>query len=131
MSIYTILQAWDRFWFSEISPLSVAVYRILLGFLTIAFVLLLIPDLFVWFGSHGMCSNQAVADWNNGHAVFLNLFSFFPHPTSSLPPPPFFFYPSPVYAFPLVVRTWLSRQLKAWILKVFCSLIFIYFIDQL
>ncbi len=78
MSIYTILQAWDRFWFSEVSPLSVAVYRILLGCLTIAFILLLIPDLFVWFGSHGMCSNQAVADWNNGHAVFLNLFSFFP-----------------------------------------------------
>jgi len=78
MSIFTILQAWDRFWFSEVSPLSVAVYRILLGFLTIGFVLLLIPDLFVWFGSQGMCSNQAVADWNNGHAVFLNLFSFCP-----------------------------------------------------
>lgn len=78
MSIFTILQAWDKFWFSEISPLSVAVYRILLGFITIAFVLLLIPDLFVWFGSQGMCSNQAVADWNNGHRVFLNLFSFCP-----------------------------------------------------
>ncbi|MBP9094768.1 deoxyribonuclease HsdR, partial [bacterium] len=62
MSIETILQAWDRFWFSEVSPLSVAVYRIFLGFLCAAFVLLLIPDLFVWFGSQGMCSFQAVAD---------------------------------------------------------------------
>jgi len=73
-----ILTAWNEFWYSETSPLSVAVYRILLGLLMMAFVLLLIPDFFVYFGSQGICSNQAVADWVNGRSVFLNVLSFAP-----------------------------------------------------
>ncbi len=78
MRLSVILAAWNEFWYSETSPLSVAIYRILLGLITIIFVLLLIPDLFVYFGSQGICSNQAVADWVNGRAVFLNVLSFFP-----------------------------------------------------
>jgi len=79
MRLATLLKGWDEFWYATTSPLSVAVYRILLGLITITFVLLLTSDLFVWFGSQGMCSNQAVADWTNGKTVYLNVLSFFPN----------------------------------------------------
>jgi hypothetical protein len=84
MTLREIYAVWDKFWFSEASPLPVATYRILLGTLMMLFVLLLIPDLFVWFGARGMVSNQAVADWSNGKAVYLNLLSFFPDNDNAL-----------------------------------------------
>lgn len=84
MTLRELYAIWDKFWFSETSPLPVATYRILLGILMMGFVLLLIPDLFVWFGANGIVSNQAVADWSNGQSVYLNVLSFFPDNDTAL-----------------------------------------------
>ena len=64
MSIKTIIAAWDKFFFSETSPLTVAVYRIFLGAMICQFIYLLIPDMFVWFGSHGIASIASVHEWS-------------------------------------------------------------------
>lgn len=71
MSIKVIFDLWDKFWFSEGSPLVVAVFRILFGLLLLAFILLLTPDMFIWFGHNGIVSTQSVRDFNKD--VLLNL----------------------------------------------------------
>lgn len=71
MSIKVIFDLWDKFWFSEGSPLIVAVFRILYGLLLLAFIALLTPDMFIWFGHFGIVSTQSVRDFNKD--VLLNL----------------------------------------------------------
>ncbi|MBI5172854.1 MAG: HTTM domain-containing protein [Candidatus Melainabacteria bacterium] len=71
MSIKTLFKLWDEFWFSETSPLAVAVFRILMGFIMILFVLLLTQDMLVWFGQYGLISNQT--ERNFAQVVGLNL----------------------------------------------------------
>lgn len=64
MSYKDIIALWDKFFFSEGSPLVVAVYRILLGSMICQFLYLLIPDLYVWFGSKGVVSIESVHNWS-------------------------------------------------------------------
>lgn len=77
MSLKQILAAWDQFWFSTGSPLPVAVFRIFYGLLVLIHGLLLIPDMYVWFGVRGALSYQSVVDWAN-HLVTLNILNIFP-----------------------------------------------------
>ncbi len=77
MSLKQIMAAWDQFWFSSGSPLPVAVFRIFYGLLVLIHGLLLIPDMYVWFGARGALSYQSVVDWAN-HLVTLNILNFFP-----------------------------------------------------
>jgi hypothetical protein len=54
MSLSQVTRAWNLFWFAEKSPLPLAVFRIFYGMLVLQFAILLLPDLFVWFGKHGI-----------------------------------------------------------------------------
>lgn len=63
MPLKTLSKLWDQFWFSETSPLVVAVFRILIGIILILFILLLTCDLFVWFGQYGITSNQTARNF--------------------------------------------------------------------
>jgi hypothetical protein len=54
MTFRRVLRAWDRFLFAPISPVPVAVYRILFGLLVVANVLLLWPEIDVFFGDNGI-----------------------------------------------------------------------------
>ncbi len=67
---------WDNFWFTPISTSSLAVFRICFGLLLIQFALLLIPDLFVWFGKHGIVSTDTINSWQP--YVRLNILNLFP-----------------------------------------------------
>lgn len=74
MSIKTILDLWDKFWFSEASALPVAAFRAAFGFIISLFILLLSADIFVWFGKEGITSNQTVRNYTQ--AVGLNILNF-------------------------------------------------------
>ncbi|HEY9712737.1 MAG TPA: HTTM domain-containing protein [Chroococcales cyanobacterium] len=50
MSLFTLIKAWQSFWFKASSPLPVALYRILFGILLLQNALLLGPDLNTLYG---------------------------------------------------------------------------------
>src|SRR6476469_6664237 len=54
MTFRRVLQAWDRFLFRPISPVPIAVYRILFGTLILLDLLFLLPDLNRFFGDQGV-----------------------------------------------------------------------------
>jgi len=54
MTFRRVLRAWDRFLFRPISPLPIAVYRILFGTLIMLDLLFLLPDLNRFFGDQGV-----------------------------------------------------------------------------
>ena len=54
MPLAEIFKIWDKFWFSPSSPLPVACYRILFGMICFLTFVFLIPDLYIWLGSHGL-----------------------------------------------------------------------------
>src|SRR5258708_10568659 len=72
-----LLKKWDHFWFEPQSPLPLAIFRILFGMMVMQFCILMAPDLFVWFGSHGIVSSTTVHDWTV--LVTLNVLNFFPN----------------------------------------------------
>lgn len=78
MSLKQIWSAWDQFWFSTTSPLSVAVFRIFFGLLVLVHALLLLSDMYVWFGARGAMNYQTCVDWAN-HMVTMNILNFFPN----------------------------------------------------
>lgn len=71
MSYKTIIEVWNKFWFSEASALPVAAFRAAFGFVLVLFILLLSSDIFVWFGKDGIITNQTVRNWTE--AVGLNI----------------------------------------------------------
>lgn len=76
MPINTLFKLWDQFWFSECSPLAVALYRIFFGIIQTIFVLLLTEEMSVWFGEKGILGNQTVSNFNG--SVRLNVLNFDP-----------------------------------------------------
>jgi hypothetical protein len=76
MPIAEIFKAWDKFWFSQGSPLPVALYRIMFGWLCFWNYVFLLPDLYVWLGSRGITTRQGVCDWTGMNG--LTVFNFFP-----------------------------------------------------
>jgi hypothetical protein len=77
ISIRDIIRTWNRFFFEPISPLPIAVYRILLGLLVLANQLLLLPDVMTWFSDRGALSFATAPRVSGGSG--LNLFNFLPH----------------------------------------------------
>lgn len=73
MSIKDIINAWDKFFFSETSPLVVAAFRILMGLMICQSIFLIAPDIFTWFGSKGTVSLASVHAWSavDGFNLFL------------------------------------------------------------
>jgi hypothetical protein len=49
-----IWEAWCRFWFAPISPVTLGLYRILYGCCILIFVALLAPEIFTWFAADSM-----------------------------------------------------------------------------
>ena len=77
ISLKDIYQAWNRFFFEPISPLPMAVYRILLGLLVLANQLLIWPDVSVWYSDRGAVSFATGKQISGGSG--LNLFDWLPH----------------------------------------------------
>jgi hypothetical protein len=73
----TLGDIWERFWFTPISTSALAVFRILLGILLIQYALLLMPDLYVWFGKNGIVSSATINGWQSH--IRLNILNLFPN----------------------------------------------------
>ncbi len=58
-----VTKSWRDFWFTPVSPAPICLFRICFGLLVLTTGLLLAPDLYTWFGSHPVISQQAVHDW--------------------------------------------------------------------
>lgn len=76
MSIYSVVNAWNRFFFEPQSPAPVALYRILYGILTIVNLLFLYPDWLNWFGPHAWVTLGTMHKLEPG--TRLNLFMLIP-----------------------------------------------------
>ncbi len=77
MSWGRLCSYWNEFWFSDISPQSLALFRILFGFLLLQMALFLWPELFTWYGPKGIISANSIAEANP--TVVLDLFNLFPN----------------------------------------------------
>jgi len=70
------LEAWNRFFFAEQSPLPLALFRIAYGLLVIANLALLRADWLTWFGTHAWISLPTMQTVERG--TRLNLFTIIP-----------------------------------------------------
>lgn len=82
MNFKRLAGLWDEFWFSDMAPYSLALFRILFGLILIQMALFLLPDLFVWYGPRGIISSASIAEANP--TVVLDLLNLFPGSTSWL-----------------------------------------------
>lgn len=76
MSFARLFQLWDEFWFSDVSPKCLAVFRIMFGLLLLQFALFLLPDLFTWYGPRAIISANSIAEANP--TVVLDLLNMAP-----------------------------------------------------
>jgi vitamin K-dependent gamma-carboxylase-like protein len=76
MSLRSFVTSWNQFFFQEQSPLPIASFRILYGFLVIVTLALLRPDWLNWYGMHGWVSLPTVLKLEPGSR--LTLFSIMP-----------------------------------------------------
>jgi len=76
VSIRTLIEGWNRFFFAPQPPLPVALFRILYGCLAVANLVLLYPDWLTWFGTNAWVSLQTMSKLEPG--VRLNLFTVLP-----------------------------------------------------
>ena len=76
MSLRSLAEAWNRFFFEPRSPSPIALYRILYGLLTILNLLYLYPDWLDWFGPHAWLSIGTMHALEPG--ARLNLFTVIP-----------------------------------------------------
>lgn len=60
MSVRSIAEAWNQFFFEPIAPTSIALYRILFGLLVIIDLILLWPDWLTWYGEHAFLSMETL-----------------------------------------------------------------------
>lgn len=65
-----LTKSWNEFWFKPTSPAPICLFRICFGLLVLATGLLLAPDLYTWFGSDPVISQQAVHDWEQSEPRF-------------------------------------------------------------
>lgn len=80
MSLRSFVRWWNQFFFEEQSPLPIAIFRILYGFLVIVTLTLLRPDWLNWFGVHGWVSLPTALKLEPGSR--LNLFTIMPRSDS-------------------------------------------------
>ncbi len=76
MSLRRLLEAWNEFFFAPISPVPIALFRILYGLDVIATLILLRPDWLGWYGPHGWVSFSTVLKAEPG--MRLDLFRVLP-----------------------------------------------------
>jgi HTTM domain len=76
MTLRSLTNAWNEFFFAPQSPKPISLFRILYGCAVIATLLLLRPDWLVWYGPHAWISLATVRHVEPG--VRLNLFTVIP-----------------------------------------------------
>jgi hypothetical protein len=72
----SITDAWNSFFFTPISPIPIALFRIIFGVLVTANLLLLYPDWLDWYGAHAWLSMETMHHLEPG--ARLNLFALIP-----------------------------------------------------
>lgn len=76
MTLQSVREAWDEFFFAPQSPIPIALFRIFYGICVSATVILLHSDWLEWFGVHGWVSLSTTRTVEPG--LRLNLFSVMP-----------------------------------------------------
>jgi len=76
MSLSWLRREWNSFFFGEISPTPIALFRIFYGLLVIATLLLLHSDWLAWYGPHAWISLATMQSVEPG--IRLNLFAILP-----------------------------------------------------
>ncbi|HEY2018219.1 MAG TPA: HTTM domain-containing protein [Bryobacteraceae bacterium] len=76
MSLKSLARAWNRFFFEAVSPVPIALFRIVFGLVVLADVLLLRPDWLTWFGPRGLVTLETMQHLEPGPR--LNLFTLLP-----------------------------------------------------
>jgi hypothetical protein len=76
MTLQSVREAWDEFFFAPQSPIPIALFRIFYGICVSATVILLHSDWLDWFGVHGWVSLSTTRTVEPG--LRLNLFSLMP-----------------------------------------------------
>ena len=74
MTLRSIVQSWNEFFFKPQSPTPIALFRILYGLLTIANLLMLRPEWLMWYGPHV----KRVLGNHNGASLHFNFFESLP-----------------------------------------------------
>jgi hypothetical protein len=80
MTLRGMFRAWNEFFFTEQSPIPIALFRIFYGVMVIATLILLRPDWLSWYGVHSWVSLPTAASLEPG--TRLNLFSIIPQNNS-------------------------------------------------
>lgn len=109
LSLRTILNAWNRFFFEPVSPLPLAIYRIAFGLILFAQGLVLVPDYLVWYGDKGALSRAVAPLIQGGQGL---------NPMLALPPGdagPIAFFAVYMVAVLFVTVGFLTRASAAWI----------------
>jgi Vitamin K-dependent gamma-carboxylase len=76
LNVRTIVQAWNRFFFRQESPLPLAVFRIAYGLAVVATLLLLKNDWLAWYGPHAWMSLDTMRELEPG--ARLNILAMLP-----------------------------------------------------
>ena len=58
-----LTQAWQKLWFTPVSPASICLFRICYGLLAFVTGLLWLPDASAWFGNSGVVTIEALKAW--------------------------------------------------------------------
>ncbi|HSZ62562.1 MAG TPA: HTTM domain-containing protein [Terriglobales bacterium] len=80
LTLRSLAEAWNRFFFAKQSPLPIALFRIAYGLLVIATLVLLRPDWLAWYGPHSWISLQTMQTAEPGTRI--NLFTVIPQTDS-------------------------------------------------
>jgi Vitamin K-dependent gamma-carboxylase len=76
MTVRSLRETWNAFFFAEQSPMPMALFRIAYGVLVIVNLLLLRPDWLAWYGNHAWVSLQTVQSLETGRRI--DLFTVLP-----------------------------------------------------
>jgi hypothetical protein len=77
VKLSSLIHAWNAFFLAPQSPVPIAVFRILYGFLVMATLALLRPDWTSWYGTHAWVTLPTMHQVEPGTRI--NLFALFPH----------------------------------------------------
>ncbi|HTS28993.1 MAG TPA: HTTM domain-containing protein [Bryobacteraceae bacterium] len=76
MSLKSLAGAWNRFFFEPVSPVPIALFRIVFGLVVLGDVLLLRPEWPVWFGPRGLVTLETMQQMEPGTRI--NVFAIVP-----------------------------------------------------
>jgi predicted DCC family thiol-disulfide oxidoreductase YuxK len=60
-----IRRDWNRFWFGPVSSVPLGLFRLVFGFWTLVYGLLLFPERFLWFSERGILPSKQALEYNS------------------------------------------------------------------